>query len=544
MTRIIVLALASLVCFVGPAPAFAQGPGPFAASAPASAPQSLTTDALLDTLQHTAFNYFWNEANTSTGLIKDRNTSWSPCSIASLGFGLSAICVGIDHGWITKTQGRDRVLAALQTLWSKPQGTGTTGTIGYKGLYYHFLEMGTGYRTWTCELSTIDTALLFAGIIDAKQYFSTSDPLDALVRQYADSIYYRADWNFMRNGNPGILMGWKPETGFSGYGQWIGYNEAMILYLLALGSPTNAVPASAWTTWTSGYAWYTYGAYSFVRFPPLFGHQYSHCWINFKFIQDAYMAAKGITYFENSRRATLAQRAYCIANPGHFVGYGPNLWGLTASDGPYGYAARGAPPIQNDDGTITPTAPASSIAFAPDEVIPTLHNMYDTYGAQLWGPYGFKDAFNLTLNWWGPDYIGIDQGPIIIMIENYRTGRVWNRFMQNPDIQRGLQAAGFTSTTGVEGGSTGGRVPVVLAQNTPNPFRGTSSIRFRLAEAGQVSLALFDVAGRRVRMLLEGVQEEGEHEVRLDAAGLPSGVYFYRLEHAGTSLGKPCIVLK
>ncbi len=177
-------------------------------------------------------------------------------------------------------------------------------------------------------------------------------------------------------------------------------------------------------------------------------------------------------------------------------------------------------------------------------MIPTLHNMYDTYGAQLWGPYGFKDAFNLTLNWWGPDYIGIDQGPIIIMIENYRTGRVWNRFMQNADIQRGLQAAGFGSTTGVTDGPAAARVPVVLAQNTPNPFRGTSTIRFRLAEAGQVSLALFDVSGRRVRTLLEGVQGEGEHEVQLDATGLPSGVYFYRLEHDGTSVGKPCIVLK
>jgi hypothetical protein len=490
----------------------------------------ITTEALLDTLQHTAFDYFWNEANPSNGLIKDRSTPGSPCSIAALGFGLSAICIGIDHGWVSRASGRDRILTALETLWTMPQGNGENGFIGYKGFYYHFLDMTTATRTWESELSSIDTALLFAGIIDAKQYFTTADPLDVEVRALADSICHRADWEFFRNSGVGIRMGWKPGTGFNGFGTWVGYNEAMILYILAIGSPTHPVPANTWFTWTSGYNWSTQYGFTYVIFPPLFGHQYSHCWIDYRNIQDLYMQNRGITYFENSRRATLAAREYCIDNPGGWVGYGPNVWGLTASDGPNGYIAHGAPPPQNDDGTITPTAAASSIPFAPEVVVPALHHLYDTYGAQLFSIYGFKDAFNLTVNWWGPDYLGIDQGPIIIMIENYRNQAVWNRFMDNPDIQAGLQRAGFDPVVGVAEGPGSSAPAIALFQNAPNPFRRQARIAYRLAAPGQVSLLLYDVRGRSVRTLVEEQQSAGEHEVMVDGAGLPSGVYWYRLE--------------
>ena len=508
--------------------------------------RALTTTALLDTLQHTAFDYFWNEANASTGLVKDRSTLSSPSSIAALGFGLSAICIGIDHGWVSRDAGRARVLTALQTLWTQPQGSALSGTIGYKGLYYHFLDMSTALRTWDSELSTIDTALLFAGVIDTKQYFDTPDPGDVQVRALADSIYYRANWEFMRNFAPSIYMGWKPGTGFSGFGQWIGYNEAMILFILALGSPTHPVPATTWTAWTSGYNWSTQFGQTYVIFPPLFGHQYSHCWIDFRSIYDSYMTNRGITYFENSRRATLAQRAYCIANPFNRTGYGPNLWGLTASDGPTGYNARGAPPAQNDDGTISPTAVGGAVAFAPEVAIPALHNLYDTYGTQLFSTYGFKDAFNLTSNpdWYDTDWLGIDQGPIIVMIENYRTGKVWQRFMANPDIQRGLQRAGFLPTSDVAFGEPGRSWRFTLYQNTPNPVRGLASVPFALDATAHVSLGLYDVAGRRVRLLLDGVQQAGAHRVPLDASGLPSGVYYVRLEVNGERQGKSCMVLR
>ncbi|MDZ4803716.1 MAG: glucoamylase family protein [Candidatus Eisenbacteria bacterium] len=513
--------------------------------APASA---LTTPALLDTIQHTAFNYFWIEANPANGLIKDRSTTGSPASIAAVGFGLSAICIGIDHGWVSRVDGRQRVLTTLNTFWTGPQGSGVNGFMGYKGLFYHFLDMSVGVRTWDSELSSIDTALLLAGAIDAKQYFNTADALDIQVRALVDSIYRRVDWEFMRASGVGIRMGWKPVTGFNGFGTWTGYNEAMIMYLLGLGSPTKPPnpnnPGFMWSSWTAGYDWLTYYGYTYIHFPPLFGHQYSHCWIDYRYIQDNYTRNKGITYFENSRRATLAQWQYCIANPGGFTGYGPTLWGLTAGDGPNGYAARGAPPAENDNGTIAPTAAISSLPFTPDEVIPTMHNFFDNYPL-LWGPYGFKDGFNLTSNpdWYGPDVIGIDQGPIIIMIENYLNQKVWLRFMQNVDVQRGLTRAGFTAVAAVDE-----LVPPIspfqLSQNSPNPFRHSSRISYRLDEAGLVSLTLFDVMGRTVRTLVNGLQTSGIHDVTLDGQGLPSGIYWYRLNAAGRTETRQALLVR
>ena len=490
-----------------------------------------TTAALLDSIQYSAFRYFWYEANASNGLIKDRDTPTSPCSIASTGFGLSAICVGIDHGWITRDDGKARVLTTLQTFWNGAQGTAVSGTIGYQGLFYHFLDMNTATRTWSSELSTIDTALLFAGILDCKQYFNQSDPTEDQIRALADAIYDRADWVFMQNGNPGILMGWKPETGFSGFGQWIGYNEAMILYILAIGSPTHAIPGSAWNTWTSGYVWATQRGQTYVLFPPLFGHQYSHCWIDFRGMQDAYMMGKGITYFENSRRATLAQQAYCIANPLNRTGYSDSLWGITAGDGPTGYIARGAPPTQNDDGTISPTAPASSIAFAPEICIPTLRNIYNAYHSQTWGSYGFSDAFNLTVNWWDLDDLGIDQGPIVLMMENYLNGRIWGRFMQNADVLRGLQNAGFVAVAGI--GPLAGAPADRLFPSAPNPVLARATLRFQLASPGRVRLGVFDLQGRQVLDLVDDERGAGLHDVTLDGRRLAPGVYHVRLEAHG-----------
>jgi len=511
----------------------------------ASHAQALTDDQLLDALQQKAFDYFWNEANPANGLIKDRNQSGSPGSIASMGFGLSAICIGIDHGWVTRPAGQARVLTTLQTLWNGPQAGTVAGNIGFKGLYYHFLDMTTATRTWDCELSTIDTALLFAGVIDCKQYFSTADPIDVQVRTLADQIYQRADWEFMRNFGAGLYMGWKPGgNGFLNFGRWVGYNEAMILYILALGSPTHPIPANNWTTWTSGYSWQTWYGYSYVNFPPLFGHQYSHCWVDFRYIKDPYMTAHGITYWENSRRATLAQRAYCIANPAGRVGYGADTWGITASDTPTGYRARGAPPAQNDDGTITPSAIGGSIAFAPSVCISALQNLYNTYGATTWSTYGFKDAFNPTSNWVDPDYIGIDQGPIIIMIENFRTQSVWNRFMQNADIQVGLTRAGFVAATTVGVEPTTDLGPAVLQQSYPNPLQAAGWIPFRLARQGRVVLSVYDAAGRRMQTVLDGTRGPGPHVVPFDTSRLQSGVYFYEMKVDGKSSKRQFTVVK
>jgi hypothetical protein len=506
--------------------------------------EAVSTEVLLDTLEQKAFDYFWNEANPANGMIKDRSTTDSPCSIAAVGFGLSAICTGIDRGYVTRADGRARVLTTLNTFWTGPQGTAPNGMIGYKGFFYHFLAMSTAQRAWSSELSTIDTALLFAGVLDVREYFTTQDPLDVQVRALADSLYLRADWEWFRASGPGIRMGWKPETGFNTFGTWTGYNEAMILYIMALGSPTHAPNwPSMWSTWTATYHWETHYGQTYLVFPPLFGHQYSHCWIDFRNTQDAFMRSKGITYFENSRRATLAQQAYCIANPGGFAGYGANGWGITASDDPEGYSARGAPPPQDDDGTLVPSAVGGSVPFAPEIAIPTLEFFFANYPL-LWSTYGFKDAFDLGQNWWDTDYLGIDQGPIILMIENYRTQAIWNRFMGNPYILAGLASAGFRSPTGVTEDPAPPAGQLVLQQNAPNPFRNSALVSYRLGASGPVSLVLYDVLGRPVRTLVRGVQTAGEHETVLDGDGLASGVYYYQLEASGRQEGRRCVLVK
>jgi hypothetical protein len=414
-------------------------------------PQVLDDEAFLDLVQHTAFDYFWYETNPENGLVSDRSGDPSRSSIAAVGFGLSALTVGIDRGWISREAGRARVLTTLEFLWNSSQGPEADAT-GYRGFYYHFLDMQSGRRDGDAELSTIDTALLLGGVLHVQQYFDRDDAAEAEIRALADALYRRVDWPWMQVRSARLCHGWRPETGFLPY-DWGGYNEAMILYLLALGSPTFPITPDAWTAWTSSYTWQTHYGQAFVVFPPLFGHQYSHVWIDFRGIQDAYMRDKGLDYFENSRRATLANRAYAIANPHGWADYGENVWGLTASDIPSSYRARGAPPPQSDDGTISPTAAAGSFPFTPHESLAALRYMYATYRTQIWGPYGFKDAFNPSMRWFAADYLGIDQGPIVLMIENHRTGRIWHVFMQHPAIRRGLVRAGF--------------IPVAEAKNTP-----------------------------------------------------------------------------
>jgi hypothetical protein len=334
--------------------------------------------------------------------------------------------------------------------------------------------MDTGSRFQTVELSTIDTSLLLAGVLVCREYFTASDPDETAIRALADSLYARVDWQWAIANRPYVSMGWTPEKNFIP-SDWRGYDEGMILYVLALGSPTHPIDPAAWSQWTSTYQWQTFYGQSHVNFAPLFGHQYSHIFIDFRGIQDAYMRGRGIDYFENSRRATLAQRAYAMDNPGKFRDFGANVWGLTASDGPidttatvdgvrrefHTYSARGAAANEvRDDGTLAPTAAGGSIAFAPGIVVPTLKAMRAKYGDQLFGQYGFLDAFNPTyhdarlraqqghvvdgLAWFDNDYLGIDQGPIIGMIENYRSGLIWKLLRQSPYIKLGLQRAGFT----------------------------------------------------------------------------------------------------
>jgi len=422
------------------------------------------TAAFLDTLQHRTFSFFWDLTPPSNGLTPDRWPTPSFSSIAAVGFALTAYPIGVEHGWITRAQAADRTLTTLRFFWTAPQDSATSNVTGYHGFFYHFLDMTTGYRYQQVELSTIDTSLLLAGILFAQSYFDRSDTTEQQIRALADSIYFRVDWKWASARPPVVSMGWHPESGFIN-ADWIGYNEGMILNILALGSPTHPVDSTAWTSWTSGYQFATYYAQSFVQFAPLFGHEYSHVWIDFRNIQDAYMRGRGIDYFENSRRAALAQRAYATANPGGWRGYSQDVWGLTACDGPanttltiagrsrqfHTYWARGsALGDERDDGTICPTAVGGAVPFAPEYTIPALLAMRRIYRTKLFTTYGFLDAFNPTftpagpLGWFDVDYLGIDQGPILAMVENYRTGLVWRAMRGNPHIIQGLKRAGFS----------------------------------------------------------------------------------------------------
>jgi hypothetical protein len=429
---------------------------------PAPAAGTGTKQFSLDSLSRHTFNWFWDTGNSDNGQIPDRWPTENFSSIAATGFGLTAYLVGVERGYITRTQATERVLRTLKFLNGLPKGEAASGVAGYKGFFYHFLDQKTGLRFQQVELSTIDTGLLMAGILSCQTYFDQDTDEEKQIRYLADSLYRAVEWDWAMNGEPTMSMGWHPERGFIA-ARWKGYNEANLLYVLAFGSPTHTISAESWKAWTSTYQWANYQGQEHVNFGPLFGHQYSHMYIDFKGIQDAYMREKGIDYFENSRRATYANRQYCITNAAGFVGYGPNVWGLTACDGPgndnkrnpnvafQGYNARGAAQFYlQDDGTIAPTAAGGSIPFAPEICIPALEEMFNRYGDRIYGQYGFKDAFNLsieytdgTTGWVDKDYLGIDQGPIVIQLENHRSALVWNLMKKNPYIVAGLKKAGF-----------------------------------------------------------------------------------------------------
>lgn len=415
-----------------PSPALAAVANPFA-----------STNQFLDFIQESHFDFFWYWANPTNGLIPDRSETNSPCSIASVGFGLTAIGIAIDHGWISRSQGVARVETTLNTFLQGPQGAGVNGYMGCNGWFYHYLDMHTGLRA-NSELSTIDTCLLLGGILYSRQYFDGTNADETNIRNMASAIYNRVNWSWISDAQGGVATDWYPDTGFSG-DYWIGYSEGMIIYLLGLGANTNALPSTCWSLWTSGYDWITNFGEQYVFFPPLFTYEYSHCWIDFRHVADGYMNSENSTYFENSRRAALAQVAYCTANPNNEVGYSGNVWGLTASDDPGGYTSHGISPGGYDDGTIAPTAASAAVPFTPQYSEPTMNYFYSHYRPHIWTAFGFRDAFNIGKGWYDVDELGIDQGPIVIMIENYRTQRPWQLFMRNPEVQTGLARAGFIS---------------------------------------------------------------------------------------------------
>lgn len=442
-------------------------------------PPRQAQERFLDDLSRRTFAWFRDHADPDTGLIPNRAPSPPRgASIGGMGFALTAWGIGAERGYLPRREAAAVTLRTLRTLWNAPQGEALGGMGGHHGFFYHYLDLKTATRASTSEVSTIDTALFLMGALFAQSYFDRDTPAETEIRDLAEKLVTRVDWRWtLRESTRAVTMGYRPEKGGWGKAQWDGYNEGAIIYLLALGSPTHALGRDSWTQgWgsTLDADWGTLFGQQHVSFPPLFGHQYSHAWIDFRGIRDDYIRAKGIDWFENSRRATLAQYAYAQANPGGWTGYGGNLWGWSASDGPgsftvtvdgrerrfKGYAARGVGIHRiEDDGTIAPTAAGGSIPFAPEVAIPALMEMKARFGRYLYNRHGFLDAFNMTLRsphpkvqrgtvypefgWVDGDQLIIDQGAILLMVENHRSGLVWKTMRRNPHVRRGLERMGF-----------------------------------------------------------------------------------------------------
>lgn len=423
-------------------------------------PLNTDDEKMLDSIQYKTFLFFLNEHHLGKGIVKDRSAQWAPASIAATGFGLPAFGIGVQRKWITREKAIEITLNTLRFFANSPQNKDING-VGYSGFYYHFLKMDTGTREWNCELSSIDSGLLLMGVIFARNYYNKNTDEEKEIRTLSEKLLSRLQWDLFympdnsRHPNT-ISMAWKPEDGQLNWG-WHGYTEGLFLYILAAGTGMKNIEKS-FEGWLRTYEWKTpYKDLSHVIFPPLFGHQFSHTFIDFRGLADKYMKEKGIDYFENSRRATLAQQQYAIENPKGWKDYDAYTWGFTASDGPgekynFGdkkfeaYAGRGASGKDYtvaEDGTIAPYAVLSSIPFTPEISIATIKNMNSRYGNKLWGKYGFYDSFNPTADWVNNDFIGIDQGPMLLMIENFRTGLVWDYVMKDPVIQKGLKKLNF-----------------------------------------------------------------------------------------------------
>jgi hypothetical protein len=419
-------------------------------------------DDQLRKLQGNTFRYFWKEANPENGLIPDNTTDDDiPASIAGVGFALAAYPVAAERSFVPRAKAVDRTLATLRFLWKAPQGPMPDAT-GHRGFFYHFLDVKTGRRAWRCELSTIDTTILIAGALTAAAYFDRATDDEREVRRLADSLYRRVDWRWAQNGKATVSHGWKPETGFLRH-RWQGYNEALLLYVLGLGSPTHPLPKQSYPAWTSTYRWKKLYGREFLYGASLFMHQLSHVWIDFRGIQDAFMRRRATDYFENSRRATYVQQQYAIRNPKGFRGYGEHAWGITASNGPgpvtrrvrgvpqrfLGYVARGVP-SGPDDGTLAPWAVVASLPFAPEIVLPTLQHSSAAY-PKMESEYGMVCSINPTFpsrssgssGWISTNHFAIDQGPVILMIENHASELIWRLMRDCPYIVAGLQRAGF-----------------------------------------------------------------------------------------------------
>ena len=426
----------------------------------AKAPPSQNYAQMLEELQEKTFGYFRREYNPDTGLIADKTAADSPGSIAATGFGLTCYLVGVENGWMDREEAVQRTLQALRFFWNSEQSDNPKAS-GYKGFYYHFLDMKSGERVWNSELSTVDTAYLLIGALAAAEYFDRDSEEEQEIRDLADRLYRRVDWRWALDGGATLSHGWRPKEGFIPF-CWEGYDESLLLYILALGSSTHALKPGCYEASVAHYSWRDVYGYEYIYGGPLFVHQYPHIWLDLRNIQDDFTREKGVDYFKNSRRATFVHQEYAIRNPKEYKGYGEFFWGITASDGPgpytgrvnqidrvfHGYLARGAP-FGPDDGTVAPWAVVSSLPFAPEIVLPTIRH-FNQMDLQAPNPYGYKATINREFpdgeheyGWISHYHYGINQGPVVLMIANYQGEFLWELMRGCEPVRIGLRRAGF-----------------------------------------------------------------------------------------------------
>jgi len=451
----------------------------------------------LNMVESRSFQYFVKCVNPANGLVLDKASNskspdykYAPASIAAVGFGLAALPAGVERGWMSKEAAEEQVKTTLKFFSEKMESE--------HGFFYHFVDMETGKRVWDCELSSIDTALFLAGALTAAQYFE-----DPEIKNLAKKLYDRVDWKWMTNGSLFLDMGWTPEKRFIPH-FWSDYNESAIMYILAMGSPTFPLTAQSWAAIkrTRG----RYKDHELILSPPLFTHQFSHAFVDFRDKRDAFA-----DYFKNSVQATLANRQFCIDSAESFKTYGKDSWGLTASIGPDGYKAYGAPPgPAQHDGTVAPSAAAASIVFTPEYSISAMRYWYFKYREKLWGRYGFADSFNLDRNFFAPDAYGINQGPTVLMIENYRSGLIWKLFMSRPEVRKGMSEAGFGAAEVTHSGPTEPAVEMASYFLNKRPF----------IKAGEIDDAIMPEDVK----LGAGVWEKAKEAVELDYKYLQNGL--------------------
>lgn len=395
-------------------------------------PSSLSPedDQLLDDLERLNFCYFWEQASPETGLVKDRcdlqgNDNGVVGSIAATGFGLTALCIAQKRGFISRLDAQSRVFATLRSLWQQLPN--------HRGFFYHWANIHTGERVWDSEISSVDTSILLCGVLSCREYFRNDE-----ITVLASDIFNRVDWTWLSEDTPLLPHGWTPEIGFLP-SRWDLYSELMMMYLLGLGSSSHPLREDTWSAWKR--LQFEYDGLRYIgSFAPLFVHQYSQAWFDFRGKKDKYA-----DYFQNSAIATDVHRRFCVELGRQFPSYSDDLWGITASDSPSGYVIWGGPPAMGPiDGTVVPSAPAGSLPFLPQPTMRVLRTIQSRYGA-AYGKYGFVNAFNPLKNWYDSSFIGIDTGITMLMAENARTGFVWNTFMKSPEARRGMERAGFRS---------------------------------------------------------------------------------------------------